>query len=226
MNPSFASRRRFHPLRRPVEPERAGALRAAGHSDRRQPARGRVVHDLWVEADPRRLDGAPASAQRGAYRIQRGRPARGAAGARDAGRPRGRTAQFARGDRDSAQARARRPRGPDPRRPSPAEPDVRAPGRPRRPCDLGGDPPLSLLPADLLDRPIDGTRLTGQAMYGTDPTDRTSAGLDVAGYTVYYGVLYGGRLSGLDVQTFLQQAHRTYPKKPIMVLEYGHWADR
>jgi hypothetical protein len=27
------------------------------------------------------------------------------------------------------------------------------------------------------------------------------------------------------VQTFLQQAHRTYPKKPIMVMEYGHWAD-
>ncbi len=76
-----------------------------------------------------------------------------------------------------------------------------------------------------LDRRIDGTRLTGQAMYGTDPSDPTSADLDVAGYTVYWGVLYGGRLSGADVQTALQQAHRTYPKKPIMVLEYGHWAD-
>jgi beta-galactosidase len=76
-----------------------------------------------------------------------------------------------------------------------------------------------------LDRRIDGTRLTGQAMYGTDPADPTSQGLDVAGYTVYYGVLYGGRLSGADVQTFLQQAHRAYPKKPIMVLEYGYWAD-
>jgi beta-galactosidase/beta-glucuronidase len=76
-----------------------------------------------------------------------------------------------------------------------------------------------------LDRRIDGTRLTGQAMYGTDPNDTTSAGLDVAGYTVYYGVLYGGRLSGLDVQSFLQQAHKTYPKKPVMVMEYGHWAD-
>ena len=76
-----------------------------------------------------------------------------------------------------------------------------------------------------LDRRIDGTRLTGQAMYGTDPTDNTSQGLDVAAYTVYYGVLYGGRLSGADVQSFLQDAHKTYPKKPIMVLEYGHWAD-
>jgi beta-glucuronidase len=76
-----------------------------------------------------------------------------------------------------------------------------------------------------LDRRIDGTRLTGQAMYGTDPGDNTSQGLDVAAYTVYYGVLYGGRLSGADVQSFLQDAHKTYPKKPIMVLEYGHWAD-
>jgi beta-galactosidase/beta-glucuronidase len=90
----------------------------------------------------------------------------------------------------------------------------------------GGDGRASVMKAlHALDKRIDGTRLTGQAMYGTDPTDTTSAGLDVAGYTVYYGVLYGGRLSGADVQTFLQQAHRTYPKKPIMVLEYGHWAD-
>jgi beta-glucuronidase len=76
-----------------------------------------------------------------------------------------------------------------------------------------------------LDRRIDGTRLTGQAMYGTDPSDDTSSGLDVAGFTVYWGVLYGGRLSGAAVQAFLQQAHATYPKKPIMVLEYGRWAD-
>ncbi|HEX9362926.1 MAG TPA: glycoside hydrolase family 2 TIM barrel-domain containing protein [Candidatus Dormibacteraeota bacterium] len=76
-----------------------------------------------------------------------------------------------------------------------------------------------------LDRKLDGTRLTGQAAYGTEPTDRTSANLDVAGYTVYYGVLYGGRLSGAVLQKALSDAHRTYPKKPIMVLEYGHWAD-
>jgi len=88
-----------------------------------------------------------------------------------------------------------------------------------------GDRAGALKTLHALDRRIDGTRLTGQAMYGTDPTDDTSAALDVAGFTVYYGVLYGGRLSGLVVQTFLQQAHKAYPKKPIMVLEYGHWAD-
>ena len=76
-----------------------------------------------------------------------------------------------------------------------------------------------------LDRKIDGTRLTGQAAYGTEPTDSTSTNLDVAGFTLYYGVLYGGRLSGLAVQNALMEAHRTYPRKPIMVLEYGHWAD-
>jgi beta-galactosidase len=76
-----------------------------------------------------------------------------------------------------------------------------------------------------LDRKIDGTRLTGQAAYGTEPTDRTSANLDVAGYTIYYGVLYGGRLSGAVLEKALLDAHRTYPRKPIMVLEYGHWAD-
>lgn len=76
-----------------------------------------------------------------------------------------------------------------------------------------------------LDRKIDGTRLTGQAAYGTDPNDPTSANLDVAGFTMYYGVLYGGRLSGVAVQNALMEAHKTYPHKPIMVLEYGHWAD-
>jgi beta-glucuronidase len=76
-----------------------------------------------------------------------------------------------------------------------------------------------------LDKRIDGTRLTGQAAYGTDPGDPTSASLDVAGFTLYYGVLYGGRLSGLTVQSALMHAHQTYPRKPIMILEYGHWAD-
>ena len=76
-----------------------------------------------------------------------------------------------------------------------------------------------------LDRRIDGTRLTGQAASATDPTDPTSSGLDVAGYTLYTGILYGDRLSGLAVQSVLEEAHRTYPHKPIMILEYGRWAD-
>src|SRR5438067_7262807 len=89
----------------------------------------------------------------------------------------------------------------------------------------GGERAGAMRALHALDHRIDGTRLTGQAMYGTDPSDPTSADLDVAAYTVYYGVLYGGRLSGSAVQTALLQAHSQYPRKPIMVLEYGHWAD-
>jgi beta-galactosidase/beta-glucuronidase len=76
-----------------------------------------------------------------------------------------------------------------------------------------------------LDRRIDGTRLTGQAAAGNDASDPTSAKLDVAGYTFYYGVLYGGRLSGVAVHSALLEAHRAYPRKPLMILEYGHWSD-
>src|SRR3989454_4335936 len=76
-----------------------------------------------------------------------------------------------------------------------------------------------------LDRKIDGTRLTGQAAYGTEPTDQTSANLDVAGFTIYYGVLYGGGAFRVNPRKTLIDAHKTYPRKPIMVLEDGHWAD-
>jgi beta-glucuronidase len=76
-----------------------------------------------------------------------------------------------------------------------------------------------------LDRSIDGTRLTGQAMYGSDPTDPTSSPLDVAGYTFYYGVFYGGRTAEPGTLQALEAAHRTYPRKPVMILEFGDWAD-
>ena len=76
-----------------------------------------------------------------------------------------------------------------------------------------------------LDRRIDGTRLTGQAASGSEPTDPTSTKLDVAGYTFYHGVLYGGKLSGLVIQRALLEAHRAYPKKPLLILEYGRWSD-
>jgi beta-glucuronidase len=74
-----------------------------------------------------------------------------------------------------------------------------------------------------LDRKIDGTRLTGQAMYGSNPTDPTSSPLDVAGYTFYYGVFYGGLTPEPGTSQALALAHQTYPRKPIMVLEFGGW---
>jgi beta-glucuronidase len=75
-----------------------------------------------------------------------------------------------------------------------------------------------------LDRALDGTRLTGQAAYGSQPDDRTSRPLDVAGLTTYYGVFYGPD-AGPGTSRALQIAHATFPRKPIMILEYGRWSD-
>lgn len=74
------------------------------------------------------------------------------------------------------------------------------------------------------DRSVDGTRLVGQAAYGFDAADGTSDPLDVVGLTSYFGVFYGqdpetGTAAALDA------AHARYPAKPVMVLEFGHWAD-
>ena len=75
-----------------------------------------------------------------------------------------------------------------------------------------------------IDRAIDGTRLTGQAAYGWRPDDPTHAPLDVAGMTSYQGVFYGDDPAA-DTRRALIQAHEAYPDKPIMVLEFGRWAD-
>jgi beta-galactosidase len=71
---------------------------------------------------------------------------------------------------------------------------------------------------------IDGTRLTGQASYGSQPADSTSSPLDVAGFTFYYGVFYGTDAASGTEQA-LAAAHAEYPTKPLMILEFGRWAD-
>jgi beta-glucuronidase len=75
-----------------------------------------------------------------------------------------------------------------------------------------------------IDRAIDGTRLTGQAAYGWQPDDPTHTPLDVAGFTFYYGVFYGEDAAD-GTRRALGIAHETHPDKPIMVLEFGRWAD-
>ncbi|HET8587736.1 MAG TPA: glycoside hydrolase family 2 TIM barrel-domain containing protein [Candidatus Limnocylindria bacterium] len=75
-----------------------------------------------------------------------------------------------------------------------------------------------------IDRQIDGTRLTGQAAYGSQPADATQAPLDVAGFTFYYGVFYG-ESAAIDTEEALRTAHATNPLKPILALEFGRWAD-
>ncbi len=75
-----------------------------------------------------------------------------------------------------------------------------------------------------VDRAIDGTRLTGQAAYGFNPADRTSEALDVNGFTFYHGVFYGSDARA-DTATALAAAGETFPSKPVVVLEFGRWAD-
>jgi beta-galactosidase len=75
-----------------------------------------------------------------------------------------------------------------------------------------------------VDRAIDGTRLTGQAAYGTQPDDPTHAPLDVAGFTFYYDVFYGTDAAA-DTARALTTAHATHPEKPVIALEFGRWAD-
>ena len=76
-----------------------------------------------------------------------------------------------------------------------------------------------------VDRAIDGTRLTGQAAYGWAPDDPTHAPLDVAGFTFYHGVFYG-ESPATDTGPALIAARNANPGKPIMILEFGRWADR
>ncbi|MEO7294515.1 MAG: hypothetical protein ABIZ57_00070 [Candidatus Limnocylindria bacterium] len=75
-----------------------------------------------------------------------------------------------------------------------------------------------------VDRAIDGTRLTGQAAYGWAPDDPTHEPLDVAGFTFYHGVFYGEE-PATDTGPALFAAREANPGKPLMILEFGRWAD-
>jgi hypothetical protein len=46
----------------------------------------------------------------------------------------------------------------------------------------------------------------------------------VVGITSYFGVFYGHDPTN-DTGVALDAAHQRYPTKPVMVLEFGHWAD-
>jgi beta-glucuronidase len=89
-----------------------------------------------------------------------------------------------------------------------------------------GEEPRAQALAELheIDREIDGTRLTGQAAYGFAPADPTNAPLDVAGFTFYHGVFYGSDAAS-DTAAALDAAHAANPGKPVMILEFGRWAD-
>ncbi len=46
--------------------------------------------------------------------------------------------------------------------------------------------------------------------------------VDVAGFTMYYGVFYGSLITQ-ETMKFLQDQHELYPEKPIIACEFGTW---
>ena len=47
--------------------------------------------------------------------------------------------------------------------------------------------------------------------------------VDVAGWTMYFGVFYGNDITSESAQ-FLKSQHERFPNKPILVCEYGYWS--
>ncbi len=55
------------------------------------------------------------------------------------------------------------------------------------------------------------------------PTDITQAPLDIAGWTLYFGIFHGGTYYGGTIN-FLFQAKNAFPDKPIIDTEFGYWS--
>jgi len=60
----------------------------------------------------------------------------------------------------------------------------------------------------------DGAVLTGDAQQD----------VDVAGWTMYFGVFYGEDIVA-ESQAFLQRQHERFPDIPLLVCEYGYWSN-
>jgi len=76
---------------------------------------------------------------------------------------------------------------------------------------------------DLRERYNDG-RLTTQSAAADQPgpLDPSMEPLDVAGWTMYFGIFHGGTYYE-GTRDFLKAAHAAYPDKPILNTEFGHW---
>jgi beta-galactosidase len=57
------------------------------------------------------------------------------------------------------------------------------------------------------------------------PYDPSQANCDVAGWTMYFGVFYGGPSYYEGTKKFLQDAHANFPAKPILDTEMGIWGE-
>ncbi|REE85346.1 beta-glucuronidase [Paenibacillus taihuensis] len=77
---------------------------------------------------------------------------------------------------------------------------------------------------DLKTRYPDG-RLTTQSAAADQPGahDPSMEPLDVASWTMYFGIFHGGTYYE-GTKKFLEDANRLWPNKPIVNTEYGHWS--
>jgi len=78
--------------------------------------------------------------------------------------------------------------------------------------------------ADLHDNYFDG-RLVSQSSAGDRPGngDITQNPLDVAGWTLYFGIFHGSTYWA-GTTNFLVQAKNNFPNKPIIDTEFGYWS--
>ncbi len=96
-------------------------------------------------------------------------------------------------------------------------------------CHLDGGGRLvynNLLKDDLRNN-FNDFRLLAQSAAADTPgaSDVTQSGLDVAGWTMYFGIFYGKSGSYLGpTYSFLGDAKKAFPSKPILDTEFGYWS--
>src|SRR3989338_9114060 len=72
---------------------------------------------------------------------------------------------------------------------------------------------------------VDGTRLVGQAIVGSNDTDSSLASDDFLGINEYWGVFYGTTGEYYNqTKASLKRTNTAYPTKPIIVSEMGTWS--
>lgn len=77
---------------------------------------------------------------------------------------------------------------------------------------------------DLRENYNDGRLLTqSSAADQPGPHDPSMAPLDVAAWTMYFGIFHGGTYYK-GTRQFLEEANRIFPDKPILNTEFGHWS--
>ncbi len=96
-------------------------------------------------------------------------------------------------------------------------------------CHLDGGGRLvynNLVKDDLRNNYNDG-RLLAQSAAADNPgaNDQTQSVMDVAGWTMYFGIFYGRSGSYFGPTTsFVNSAQTAFPTKPIMDTEFGYWS--